>query len=47
MLIHHSAVKHRRVYMGRRSWGLFVKGETVGKIGEVDDMDEGAARNET
>ena len=35
VLIRHSAVEHRRVNMGRES-----KGETVGKIGEEDEMEE-------
>ena len=55
MLIRHSAVEHRRVDVGRGPWLLCV-GETVGKMGEVDEMGErtcacgqlsGAARNET
>ena len=39
VLIRHSVVEHRRVYMGRQSWGLGVR-ENVGKIGEADEMDE-------
>ena len=40
MLIRHSAVEHRRVFLGSRIIGLVCKGETVGKIEEVDEMGE-------
>ena len=45
VLIRHSAVEHRRVYIyiyiyGSRIIGLVCKGETVGKKGEVDEMGE-------
>ena len=39
LLIRHSAVEHRRVYMSRII-GHVCKGETVGKIREVDEMGE-------
>ena len=39
MLIRHSAVEHRRVFWGRESKILCVS-ETVGKIGEEDEMGE-------
>ena len=38
MLICHSGVEHRRVDMGLRITGLVCEGETVGNVGEVDEM---------
>ena len=38
--IRHSAVEHRRVNRGRGPLGLVCEGETVGTIGEVDEMCE-------
>ena len=32
--------RHRRVYFGLRITGLVCEGETVGKMGEVDQMGE-------
>ena len=45
VLIRHSAVEHRRVYIyiyicGSRITGLVCQGATVGKAGEVDEMGE-------
>ena len=40
MLIRHSAVEHGRVKYGSRTIDLVCAGETVGKIGEVDEMGE-------
>ena len=37
MLVRHSAVEHRRVFLGRIT-GLVCNGETVGKIREADEM---------
>ena len=38
-VIRHSIVEHRRVCMGR-DLGLVCEGETVGKISEMEEMDE-------
>ena len=40
VLIRHSPVEHRRVFFGSKIIGLVCKGETVGKIGEVNEMGE-------
>ena len=40
MLIRHSAVEHRRSKHGSRIIDLVSDGETVGKIGEVDEKGE-------
>ena len=40
VLIRHSAVDHRRVYVGLRVMGLVCEGETVGNRGEVDALGE-------
>ena len=57
MLIRHSVAELRRVNMDRVQRSCVCVGETVGKIGKVDEMGErenlclwsmsGAARNET
>ena len=40
VLIRHSAVDHRILYMGLRIMRLFCEGDTFGKIGEVHEMGE-------
>ena len=40
VLIRHSGVEHRMVNMGSRAMDLVCVGETVGKMGEVDEMGE-------
>ena len=39
VLIRHSTVEHRRVYKGRETKSLR-KGDTIGKVGEMDEMGE-------